>query len=76
MLSVLRFIGILLALTRAVTVQPTLATDVLSDPVASHHLQWSADEQLDFRYRFLKKIRVKTLKLPKQRLPVAEVLQN
>ena len=62
MLSVLRFIGILLALTRVVTVQPALATDVLSDPVATHHLQWSANKQHDFRYRFLKKIKVKTLK--------------
>ena len=62
MLSVLRFIGILLALTRVVTVQPALATDVLSDPVATHHLQWSANKHHDFRYRFLKKIKVKTLK--------------
>ena len=62
MLSVLRFIGILLALTRVVTVQPALATDVLSDPVTTHHLQWSANKHHDFRYRFLKKIKVKTLK--------------
>ncbi len=62
MLSVLRFIGILLTLTRVGGFQPTLATEVFSEPVVSHHLQWSADEQLDFRYRFLKKIKVETLK--------------
>lgn len=62
MLSVLRFIGILLTLTRVGGFQPTLATEVFTEPVVSHHLQWSADEQLDFRYRFLKKIKVETLK--------------
>ena len=62
MLSVLRFIGILLTLTRVGGFQPTLATEVFSEPVVSHHLQWSADERLDFRYRFLKKIKVETLK--------------
>ena len=62
MLSILRFIGILLALIRAVTVQQTLATDVLSDPATSHHLQWSANKQHDFHYRFLNKIKVKMLK--------------
>ena len=62
MLSFLRFIGILLTLTRVGGFQPTLATEVFSEPVVSHHLQWSADEQLDFRYRFLKNIKVETLK--------------
>ena len=48
MSSLLRFIGVLLTLSHVSDFQPTLATEVFSEPVVSHHLQWSADEQLDF----------------------------
>ncbi len=62
MLSVLRFIGILLSLTRVGVFQPTLAEAVLLEPAVSHHLQWSANTNYDFSYHLLKKIKVETLK--------------